>query len=382
MTSARLQHLTSVLSRQPREERDENAPSVRAAPTVTSFRSTHVGAQLLPGYISASSPVSPPAWSTQMVALLKQQTTACEVFFAHYFDEHDGQMEMYPRWGGNDGPDDAIENLTHWPVLYALGGGDSLVDMCHRAWEGHIRQYTNAKTTHVEFARDGMYYREFPTMFDWVHNGEGLTTFNLHGLMDPAERNFEKRVRRFSGMYMGEDPALGKGSQNYDKDVKIVRSLLNGSRGPMLRKATGLDWAGDPLPLAPGGLGRPEDGQDEVSLRWIAAHGEKTFDGMLAHFEEYTDVVGDHPSNMVSTTLGLNAFALTGEPAYRDWVLEYVNAWIERAEANPDAPGVLPSNVGLDGVVGSAAEGRWCRLPSSSPPQLTPPLVTPSRPHR
>ena len=23
-------------------------------------------------------------------------------------------------------------------------------------------------------------------MFDWVHNGEGLTTFNLHGLTSPG----------------------------------------------------------------------------------------------------------------------------------------------------------------------------------------------------
>ena len=62
---------------------------------------------------------------------------------------------------------------------------------------------------------------------------------------------------------------------------------------------------------------------------------------------------------MVSTTLGLNAFALTADPAYREWVLEYVDAWIARAAANPDAPGVLPSNIGLDGVIGSAAGGRW-----------------------
>ena len=53
----------------------------------------------------------------------------------------------------------------------------------------------------------------------------------------------------------------------------------------------------------------------------MAAHGESTFDGMIAHFEEYTDVVGDHPSNMVATTLGLNAYALTAESQYRDWVL-------------------------------------------------------------
>ena len=28
--------------------------------------------------------------------------------------------------------------VTHWPVLYALGGDDLLQDMCDRAWEGHI----------------------------------------------------------------------------------------------------------------------------------------------------------------------------------------------------------------------------------------------------
>ena len=40
-------------------------------------------------------------------------------------------------------------------------------------------------------------------------------------------------------------------------------------------------------------------------------------------------------------------------------IREYVDAWAERAASNAAAPGVLPSNVGLDGVVGSAAEGCW-----------------------
>ena len=176
--------------------------------------------------------------------------------------------------------------------------------------------------------------------------------------MDPFERNFEKRVRRFAGMFMGDDSALAPGQQNYDKKHKIIGSLLNGSRGPMLRKATAIDWAGDPLPFSPEGLGREGDGTDEVALRWVAAHGESTFEGMLAHFEEYTDVVGDHPSNMVSTTLALNAYALTGEPQFKAWLLEYVDAWCERTLSNPVA-GVIPSNVGLDGVIGSAAGGKW-----------------------
>lgn len=42
---------------------------------------------------------------------------------------------------------------------------------------------------------------------------------------------------------MGDDPE----APNYDKEKKLIRSLFTGSRGPMLRKATGLDWAGDRL---------------------------------------------------------------------------------------------------------------------------------------
>ena len=68
-----------------------------------------------------------------------------------------------------------------------------------------------------------------------LHNGEGLTTFNLHGLMNPVERNFDNRVRSFARMYMGRDPQLGA-AQNYDVEHKLIKSLLNGSRGPMLRK--------------------------------------------------------------------------------------------------------------------------------------------------
>lgn len=133
-SARRLRQLLGALS--PPSDADAGIAAVlRPSPTVTSFRDPHVGDPLLPGYLSVSTPVAPPAWATQMTHLLRQQTIACEAFFNYYFDEHDGQMEMFPRWGGNDGPDDAIENLTHWPVLYALGGGDSLQDMCNRAWE-------------------------------------------------------------------------------------------------------------------------------------------------------------------------------------------------------------------------------------------------------
>ena len=288
-------------------------------------------------HVRIDTPMAPPAWALMEWELIRAQERACGEFFERYFDER-GYLECIPRWGGNDGPDDAIENLVNWPVLYVLGGGDELRAMCELGWEGHLKQYTEAKTTEVPFARDGMYYREFPVMFDWVHNGEGLTTFNLHGLMDPTARNFDKRVRRFAGFYMGDDPQ----APNYDKEHKIIRSLLNGSRGPMLRKATALDWAGDPM--------------EEVEGRFNALHGERNFAEMLAHFEDYTDVAGDHPSNMVATTLGLNAFALTGEESFRDWVLEYTEAWRQRTIEND---GIIPTNIGLDGTIGGECDGKW-----------------------
>ena len=51
-----------------------------------------------------------------------------------------------------------------------------------------------------------MYYKEFPVMFDWQHNGEGLRLFNLQGLSDYRNTRYGHRVRRYAGFYMNEDP--------------------------------------------------------------------------------------------------------------------------------------------------------------------------------
>jgi hypothetical protein len=286
--------------------------------------------------IRIDSPMAPPAWALLERELLRANTAACEEFFAKYFDER-GFLLCVERWGGDDGPDDAIENCNDWPLLYAIGAPERIRELYEKAWEGHLRQYTLAKTTEVPLARDGMYYKEFPTQFDWMHNGEGLTVFNLMGLCNPEAPAFARRVRRFAGFYMNEDP----GAPNYDPKHKIVKSLFNGSRGPLLRKATALDWTGDPI---------------EVENRFRLGHGERNYQEMLDHFKDYTDIVGDHPQNLRTTVLALNAFALTQEPKYMEWVVEYVDAWAERARANGD---ILPSNIGLDGKIGGETGGKW-----------------------
>jgi hypothetical protein len=286
--------------------------------------------------LDLKTPLSPPTWALLQQELLRANEAACQEFFYKYFDER-GFLLCVERWGGDDGPDDAIENCNDWPLVVMLGGSKIVQQMYEKAWEGHLRQYTLARTTQVPLARDGMYYKEFPTQFDWMHNGEGLTVFNLMGLVNPEDPALIIRARRYAGFYMNEDP----GAPNYDPEHKIIRSMFNGSRGPLLRPATALDWAGDPI---------------EIEHRFRPGHGERNYQEMLEHFKDYTEIVGDHPQNLRTTVLALNAFALTGEAKYKQWALEYVDAWVERTRANG---GIMPSNIGLDGTIGGAAQGRW-----------------------
>ncbi|MCE9526061.1 MAG: hypothetical protein K8R36_08405 [Planctomycetales bacterium] len=157
--------------------------------------------------IVIDTPMPPPEWALLERDLLKQNTAACREFFEKYFDER-GWLLCVERWGGDDGPDDAIENCLDWPVLHALGASDDVLRMYKKAWEGHLRQYTLAKTVEVPFGRDGMYYKEFPVMMDWLHNGEGLVVFNLQGLSDPRDERFGQRVKRFAGSISMRTPAL------------------------------------------------------------------------------------------------------------------------------------------------------------------------------
>ena len=117
--------------------------------------------------------------------------------------------------------------------------------------------------------------------------------------------------------------------------------MFNGSRGPLMRKTTGLDWAGDPI---------------EVGERFKPLHGEHSYAQMLAHFEKYNDIVGDNPLNLEATSLAFNAYALAHDPKYKSWLVEYVDAWVDRTRQNHD---IIPSNVGLDGVIGSGAGHKW-----------------------
>lgn len=286
------------------------------------------------GTIRIDTPMPPPAWAKLERQLLAENVPACREFYRKYYDDR-GYLQCFVRWGANDGPDDAFENFNRWPELHALGADDEILRLYLKGLDGMIRQYSEAKTTDVPAGREGMYVKEFSAQSDWMHHGEGLQLFNRMALSAPAQPAYGERVRRFAGFYMDEDPA----APNYDPEQHLIRSMINGSRGPMLRKATALDWVGDPFD----------------ATGFVALHGESTYTQFLEHYREYTDVVGDHFLNLVATTLPADAYLLTGEAKYRRWIVEYMDAWLDRMKRNT---GIIPSFVDLDGSIGGP-DHRW-----------------------
>ena len=297
-----------------------------------------VGVPLLsaaPATVVIDTPMPAPGWARLERQLLADNVAACREFFAKYYDAR-GYLQVFLRWGANDGPDDAFENFNRWPELHALGADDEILKTYLTAWDGMIRQYSEARTTDVPAGRSGMYVRDFSAQSDWMHHGEGLQLFNRMALSVPGLPAYGDRARRFAAMYMGEDPA----APNYDPEKKLIRSMINGSIGPMLRPATALDWVGDPFD----------------TTGFVALHGESTYAQFLEHYREYTDVAGDHFLNLVATTLPTNAFLLTGEAKYRRWIVDYMDAWLARMKQND---GIIPSFVDVDGTIGGPARRWW-----------------------
>jgi hypothetical protein len=284
--------------------------------------------------VTIDTPMEPPEWARLERQLLDAHTPAIGEFYRKYYDAR-GYVQCVLRWGADDGPDDAFENMAGWPELHALGGSDEVLRLYMQGLDGMLRQYTEAKTTQVPAGRNGMYYKEFSTQSDWMHHGEALRVFNRMGLSVPTDPKYRARAKRYAAMYMGEDPE----APNYDPKLKLIRSLINGSRGPMLRKATSLDWVGDPIDIQ----------------NFTAGHSERNFEEMLAHYEEYGDVAGDSFLNLVATTLPLDAYLTTGEAKYKKWIVDYMDAWLERMKRNN---GIIPSFVDLDGKIGGP-DGKW-----------------------
>ena len=65
---------------------------------------------------------------------------------------------------------------------------------------------------------------------------------------------------------------------------------------------------------------------------------------------------GDSAANLAATGLVTNAYLYTGDDKYKQWVVDYVEAWMDRIEQNG---GIIPDNVGPTGKPGEHRDGVW-----------------------
>ena len=295
--------------------------------------------------IRITSPMSPPEWALLERELLDTSSAAVSEFYDHFFDER-GYLLHVARWGALDGTDDAIENFKHWTILHALGASDRVLELYKHGLAGTYRQYSEVTTSSTDVAAQGSYYKEFMPMSDFMHQAEGYQGLIHQGLSEPNNQSMRNRFRRFAGFYLNEDPD----AINYDPKHRIIRSFWTGSKGPMLREGTAYDWGGD---LTHGKFHLLHHKGGRTSMMDYA----KEYPSIIHHFYYFPQSTsGDHPLNLCATQLALNAYMLEHETKYRKWLLEYADAWKERAKATG---GNFPSNVGADGQIGTGVADKW-----------------------
>lgn len=281
--------------------------------------------------INASVPLlEPPGWAVAQRELFGLLDRAWRRF-ARDFTEADGRLRYTGKLTSRDGVDDFYEVFFNWPQLYLLGGADDLLAQSERHWEGVTRQLTEL----------GMLKDEYERGYDWFHQGESLLL--LYFLCMAAPDRWADRAQRFADLYV--DPAGG----NYDPEHRLIRRPHNGSDPAR----EGL-FDGDSYPWLPA-----EAQAYGFPLGWTLPADRQPGPGTDPRLGEEMRRrmgTGDTAVNLAAAGLALNAWILSGEQRYADWITQYVGAWCERAAANG---GVLPDNVAPDGTVGGLLEGRW-----------------------
>ena len=278
----------------------------------------------------------PPSWAVLQRHLFALMEDALQPFLDKYTHPDGRLIWRDGPHNSRDGADDFYESFHNWPELYLLGGGDRCLELGDRQWDATTRLLEEMQ----------MVDKEYEIGYDQFHQSESYIYFYLLCMADPANQKQVARARRFAGFYLNEDPE----AINYGTDKRIILAPHNGSRGPRPREggssySPGASMVRYGLPYEDvEGVSKVEDlGDPELARRMGAAMDERMSRGDVA-------------ANLGVVSLVTNAWLLTGEEKYSDWVLEYVGAWLERSEANGGLP---PDNVGLSGEVGEYIDGKW-----------------------
>lgn len=253
--------------------------------------------------------------------------------------------------------DNAFESFHNWPLFYLLGGDKRFLELAHRQHEALIRQFSRVKKINLgidpelakQTGRDTLLVDEYHPDLDWMHQGEAAQFFYLLTLADPGHPKNRERAVRFASLVTNEYPDVPE--PNYDPQHRVFRSSQLGSNGPGFRKfnrpyryGTWLETYGLPFYDVPGVLTILDLKDPEKAERYGRAYAEKL---------QRADTV----TNLLATSMLMNAYMHTGEEKYSRWILDYIEGWRERYADS--ATGVMPDNAGPTGRVGETLDGKW-----------------------
>lgn len=285
--------------------------------------------------------VTPPAWALYERQLIDALDKAGIAFYDRYVEE-DGTVTFKERYeSGMNSSDDLYEAFKGFSLHTALGGTEDLDTRNRFVWEGITKQFT----------RYGQIYREFDSNWDWMHHGEGYINMYPMGMVEPDDDVFKDRAVRFAAMFIGEDPE----AQNWDPELKQMRAVMNGSRGPLMEWSK-RDWIPTNANLTYYPLPFLDIPGIDSSTAWINDHPDNDQFSVLVKTMSDRMAKGDIPLNLISAPLIANAYLYTGDEKYSQWATDYLSRWEILTERNG---GIIPDNVGLSGEIGEYTGNWW-----------------------
>jgi hypothetical protein len=316
--------------------------------------------------IKATQVSAPPTWALLERRLISLMEKGAHMMSAKY-------AERSGAWYWSDDVDDYYERSYNWCLLYNMGGDESLVDLALKHWNattrlfddrdnnrGNQMEYFHGKTPNrLKHNIHNEYYSiVHPGDAEWHHMGEGNMGFYDLALGDPTISENVRRSRRFADMFLGEDPE----SPIWDAEHKIIRSPMHGSLGPFHSatleqvksylhggSSTSPDW--EPKPM--GRRASIYPAVKDLELGWW--DDPERADEIVGLFNKVV-LDGDSAANLAATGLVTNAYLYTGDEKYKRWVVDYVEAWMDRIKQNN---GIIPDNVGPTGKPGEHRDGVW-----------------------